>query len=248
MQVAGFDDRYYIGQNYETAKLHFNREPRFYANLGFDGSTWYINAQSDDNNLAILGAKAMQSSGRRGQPGNVNATGYFPKKYLHYETTHTSNTYTQKRYAIPIIRLADLYLMYAEALNESQGPSTEVFQYLDEIRSRAGLNGIEASWLNSINPNKPSTKEGLREIIQQERLIELAFEGSRFYDLRRWKLAREYLNKPMRGWNAWGETSADYYQVTTLRSRSFEKRDYLWPIKLDNLFISSNLIQNPGWE
>ena len=52
----------------------------------------------------------------------------------------------------------------------------------------------------------------------------------------------------MRGWNAWGETSADYYQVTTLRSRSFEKRDYLWPIKLDNLFISSNLIQNPGWE
>ena len=138
--------------------------------------------------------------------------------------------------------------MYAEAINESQGPNAEVFKYLDLIRKRAGLNGVQASWLNSTNPTKPNSKEGLRDIIRQERLIELAFESARFYDLRRWKLAKDYLNKPMQGWNIAGKTSAEYFQVTNKRTRQFTTRDYLWPIKLSDLFTNSNLVQNPGWE
>ena len=238
---------YYIEDNFETANLHFDREPRFYANLGFDGSTWYGNDQRTDEDLYIIRGKAGDPSGQSLYT-NINATGYYPKKYLHYETVISDNSWTQKQYSFPIIRLADLYLVYAEALNEIQGPSGEVFEYLDEIRLRAGLNGVEASWANSTNPSKPTTKEGLREIIQQERLIELAFEGSRFYDLRRWKLAQIYLNKPLKGWNYWGKTSEDYYQITTLRTREYTHKDYLYPIKLSNLFVNSNLIQNPGWE
>lgn len=248
LQTATEVDKYNISVGYETVNLHFHREPRFYANLGFDGSTWYGNAKKDDNTLSVVKAKFLQPTGDVGRPNNVNATGYFPKKYLNFETVLSNTSWTQKRYSFPIIRLADLYLMYAEASNESQGPNAEVFKYLNPIRKRAGLNGVEASWANSTNPNKPQSKEGLREIIQQERLIELAFESSRFYDLRRWKLAKEYLSMPMQGWDISGKTSVDYYRVTTRRSNEFTTRDYLWPIKLDNLLTNSNLVQNPGWE
>lgn len=248
LATATTADKFNISPGYETAKLHFNREPRFYANLGFDGSTWYGQAQKNDNTLSVVRAKFGQDAGDVGRPNNVNATGYYPKKYLHYGTVISASNWTAIRYPFPVIRLADLYLMYAEASNESQGPNAEAFQYLDLIRKRAGLNGVQASWLNSTNPGKPDSKEGLRQIIRQERLIELAFEGSRFYDLRRWKLAKEYLNMPMQGWNIMGKTSEEYYRVTIRRPSQFTTKDYLWPIKLADLFTNSNLIQNPGWE
>src|SRR3546814_8247261 len=83
------------------------------------------------------------------------------------------------RYAFPIIRLADLYLYYAEALNETkQTPDAEVYEYIDLIRARAGLEGVVYSWAaHSRIPNKPTTKESLRDIIHRERLIEMSFEG-----------------------------------------------------------------------
>ena len=87
----------------------------------------------------------------------------------------------------------------------------------------------------------------MREIIRRERLNELAFEGKRFWDLRRWKLAEEYMNKPIRGFNVWSDTNEEFYQVQIIGNPIFEKKDYLWPIRQGNLTINSNLIQNPGW-
>ena len=87
----------------------------------------------------------------------------------------------------------------------------------------------------------------MREIIHQERLIELAFEGSRFWDLRRWKKAKSYLSKPIRGWNVLKEDAREYYRVNTLFNQSFTVRDYLWPIKENETVLNPNLIQNPGW-
>src|SRR5690606_20069951 len=105
-------------------------------------------------------------------------------------------------YPWPEIRLADLYLMYAEALNETSGPVSDVHKYLDLIRKRAGLESVTDSWQKySKNPAKPTTKDGMRAIIRRERLIELAFEGSRFWDLRRWKESARELNGPVRGWD-----------------------------------------------
>lgn len=247
LMIGDNDHRFYIGRNHETIKLNFQREPRFYANLGFDGSTWYGDAQRTDNNLPVLKGKRGEISGFF-NIFYINFTGYYPKKYLNWNTTLSASSWTPVRYSFPIIRLADLYLMYAEALNESAGPSGEVFQYLDAIRSRAQLNGVLDSWANSTNPGKPNTQEGLREIIRNERMIELAFEGHRFYDLRRWKLSREYYNIPLKGLNYRGATTPDYYQKTTIRTREFITRDYLWPIKESELFINNNLMQNPGWE
>ena len=245
LKTAGEDHKYYIEEGYETVNLHFNREPRFYADVQFDGALWFGSGRVEDTDLWVTNYKRGQNAGYAGYQW-ANGTGYSPKKLVSYRSV-LSGGYSAHRYSFPIIRLADVYLMYAEALNEHEGPSEEVYKYLDMIRERAGLNGVIDSWKNSINPDKPLSKEGLRKIIQQERMIELAFEGSRFYDLRRWKLAEQYMNKPKQGWDVQGETNVEFYRVTTLDDAQFTRKDYLWPIRESDLLKNTNLVQNPGW-
>jgi hypothetical protein len=150
------------------------------------------------------------------------------------------------RYPFPLIRLADLYLMYAEALNEAgNAPSNEVYQYVDLVRRRSGLNGVMESWSShSLNPDKPLTKAGMRDIIRRERMIELAFEGIRFWDLRRWKLAEQYMSQTIQGFNL---RSDDINQLIDIYQLRFEKKDYFWPIRQSVLLTNKNLVQNPGW-
>ena len=147
-----------------------------------------------------------------------------------------------------MLRLGDLYLLYAEALNEVNGPSPEVFQYLDLIRAKGGLPGVEESWSNfSRNPSKFTNKEGLREIIRRERSIEMALEGERFWDLRRWKDAPLELNKPITGWDVDQEKAEDYYREKIIFNQTFSLKDYFWPIREQDLIVNKNLVQNPGW-
>ena len=135
---------------------------------------------------------------------NYSITGYFAKKLVHYENIISLQGSTIKGYSFPIIRMADLYLNYAEALNETkESPDAEVYEYIQAVRHNAGLDlggDILNTWAQYSNdPGKPNTKEGMREIIQNERMIELALEGYRYWDLRRWKLAEEYFSRPIRG-------------------------------------------------
>src|SRR3546814_11411943 len=69
------------------------------------------------------------------------------------------------------------------------------------VRERAGIPGVEESWAMSETPGKVNSREGFREIIQQERLIAMALEGSRYWDLLRWKRAESVINQPVRGWD-----------------------------------------------
>ncbi|WP_307759150.1 RagB/SusD family nutrient uptake outer membrane protein [uncultured Mediterranea sp.] len=232
-----------------TAKLHFKREPRFYATVGFDRGALEGAGKLQDNDLYYIHARQGEPAGYR-SVGEHNPTGYFNKKVIHPETSvgTASNTYNAVRYAFPIIRMSDLYLMYAEALNEANPqPTDEVYEYVDKVRARAGLKGVIESWQKSTIPGKPTTQDGMREIIRHERLNELAGEGQRFYDLRRWKEALEYLNQPVQGWNYQGATAEAFYYVVTYETRRFTMKDYLWPIKTNSITINKNLVQNPGW-
>jgi hypothetical protein len=98
--------------------------------------------------------------------------------------------------------------------------------------------------------NKPLTKGGLRQIIQRERLNELAFEGARFWDLRRWLLAKDYMNgKPIRGLNTAQDIKyEEFYKVRTLFTQTFEDKHYFWPIKVETVLRNPLLKQSPGWE
>lgn len=153
--------------------------------------------------------------------GLHSESGYFIKKLVHWDSSFTNTNNAIKEYPWPAIRLADVYLMYAEALNEWQGPVDDVHEYVNRVRKRAGLESVAYSWTNfSKNPAKPTTKEGMREIIRRERLNELCFEGSRLWDLRRWKTAATELNNPITGWDINQTEAIDYYQVRTLSSRN----------------------------
>lgn len=249
LRKAAKADRFNIKEGYTTAQYNFDREPRFYSTVGFDGGIWFGQGNYDQENAYFLELKLGQSGGKRGNL-NHTVTGYYPKKYIYYTNvlSTTANTYTSTDYPWTMLRLSDLYLLYAEALNEAQGPVEEAFSYLDMIRSRAGLKGVKESWTNfSRNPNKFSTQAGLREIIQRERNIELCLEGQRFWDLRRWKTAIDVYNDVISGWDMDQAKPEDYYREKTIFRQSFSLKDYFWPIREYDLIVNKNLVQSPGW-
>jgi hypothetical protein len=255
LRTATAADKYYIKEGFQTVQLHFDREARFYSSVMFDGGTLYGNGRiANDADLWVTEFKNGRIGGGPSPAQRYSSTGYVVKKMLHYRTSvvDNNNNITLYAYGYPIIRLADMYLMYAEALNEARGgtPDPDVYTYVDLVRARSGLKGVVESWRDHAvagKENKPLTKEGMRDIIRRERLNELAFEGIRFWDLRRWKLAEEYMNRPVRGWNITGTTAETFYQETNVYQLTFQKKDYFWPIRTNTLLKNLNLVQNPGW-
>ena len=148
-----------------TAKLNLDREPRFYSSLGFDrgyNRTW--------GNLWQLRMKKGESHGRIANSDDYLITGYALKKLVHPDSE--GDGYSKiVTYAWPMIRLSELYLNYAEAINESSGPNSDAYNALNVIRERAGIRSVEDAWGDatiSSNLNKHTTQEGLREIIKFE--------------------------------------------------------------------------------
>ncbi len=228
-----------------TANLHLNREPRFYASIGFDRGvyrTW--------GTMWNLKMKKGEEHGRRANTNDYVITGYALKKICH-PSSEGDDFNKLINYPWPIIRLAELYLNYAEACNEYHGPANEVYDALNKVRARSGIPTVEESWGDPAiakTVNKHLNKDGLREIIRQERMIELAFEGQRHNDIRRWKLGDEYFNKPVSGWSVDESAVNKFYKVKSVGQRAFlTPRDYLFPIKLDEIIVNSNLVQNPDW-
>ena len=243
-------DRYNMKEGERTAVLHFNREPRFYGSIGFDRGTWF------GAGWILPDAEPNYIKGRNGELAGIrktgvrSITGYYAKKINHLENVISKDKSHLETYPFPIIRLADLYLMYAEALNESKDAvDDDVYKYVDLVRVRSGIPGVKEAWSKySTNPTKPSTASGMREIIHRERHIELAIEGHHYFDVRRWKTAAKELSLPIAGWSIEGEDEATYYQIKTIYIPPlFTNKQYLWPLKEESIIKNSNLIQTYGW-
>jgi len=243
--TVGASQNYQAQYGTTTAKLNLNREPRFYSSLGFDrgyNRTW--------GNLWQLRMKKGESHGRIANSDDYLITGYALKKLVHPDSE--GDGYNKiVTYAWPMIRLSELYLNYAEAINESTGPTQDAYDALNAVRERAGISNVEDAWGNasiSATLNKHTTQEGFREIIRQERLIELSFEGNRYNDIRRWKQAEQYFNSPVFGWSVDETSVSGYYNITQVGTRSFNSpRDYFHPISINEITINPNLTQNLGW-
>jgi hypothetical protein len=135
----------------------------------------------------------------------------------------------------PVIRLADVLLMFAEARNELLGaPDAEVFASINRVRTRAGMPELQNS--NAGLPTFVDSKESMRQRIRHERAIELATEGVSFSDVRRWKIASEVCNGPILE-----------FTTRVLKTRVFKDRDYLWPIPQAEMDQNDQLTQNVGW-
>ena len=233
--------------DFETVSLHYNREPRFYANIGFDGGIWYGQGKYSDTDNYYLFIRGGKFTSVR-ETSAHSPTGYYPKKPINYRNVLEGTSYNVIGYLFPNMRLGDLFLLYAEAANEYNGPSPEVFEYLNAIRNRAGIHTVQKSWDDySTQPGKYNTKEGLREIIRQERRIELNTESQVYWDLLRWKMAEEVLSQPMFGWDKRGVTPQEFYKITVIHQRQFRKKDYFNPIREYELQRNQNLLQSPGW-
>ena len=241
--------QYDLIPGYTTVGLHFDREDRFYGSLSFDGGRYYMSNHGDDSEAYTINSRPGGNTAATNSPSRYSGTGYTPKKLVsYYNVIGDGGSFTVYAYPFTIMRLGNLYLLYAEAQNEVGGPSEEIFKYLDAIRNRSGLNGVRESWSQfSRFPNKPNSKDGLREIIRQERTIELAFESQRFWDLKRWKTAQEELNTPIYGWDILQSTPQTYYRRVVLFSRTFTLRDYFWPISINELRRNDELLQTPLW-
>lgn len=246
--VATKDERFNIKEGYTTVALNFHREPRFYGGLGFDGGIWYGNGKYDDNDTYWFEGKMGQYGGKSGISYH-SVTGYYPKKQSYYTNTSIDrSTWNSTNYPWVMLRLSDLYLLYAEAMNEAYGPGEEVYRYLDILRERVDLPTVQDAWTNfSRNPNKFTTKEGLRDIIHRERAIELVFESHRFWDIRRWKTAAEEASKSISGWDVDQSSEEGYYRERLIFKPDFSLKDYFWPISEHDLLVNKNLVQNPGW-
>lgn len=249
LQTATSANKYYIQPGYTTASLNFDREPRYYADLGFDGGTWYGQGRFDEDNMYHVEGRVGQLAGKS-RSSNYSITGYYAKKLVYYLNTavQPNGGYSYESYPFPVMRLADLYLLYSEAINEVEGPTSEALTYINLVRERAGIPTVQDAWDHYSNkPDEYKTKDGFRKIIHRERLIEMAFEGNRYWDLRRWKEAQKVFNQPVRGWDVAQQDPQNYYQPQIIFQPTFKKKDYFWPIDDNDIIKNDNLVQNPGW-
>jgi hypothetical protein len=137
---------------------------------------------------------------------------------------------------LPLIRYAEIALNFAEATNEAAGPTPEVYQSIEAIRQRAGLRPWQL-------PAGLSQAQ-MRTVIQKERRLELAFEGFRFWDVRRWMIAEQTENQMMHGMEV-DRGASVVYKPFNVRKHNFTKAMYLWPLPLSEVAKSPELLQNP---
>lgn len=252
------DDKRYkdvVAMDEKVLKLHLKREPRFYAHIAADRCYYQLGKKK----VLVEAYRGERFGTREASITNSvpqNLTGYWMKKGSDSEVSNVgyNNAFTND-YPCVLIRLADLYLMKAEAWNEYLAVPDEehVYAPLNEVRRRAGIPDVKEAWETyAKNPGKVATKEGMREIIHREWDIEFAFEGRRFWNLRRWLTAVDELNEEQYGWNIVGQNAREFYNnfrepVMVWAKRKFiSPRDYLFPLQSEEVMISG-CVQNPGW-
>ena len=195
--------------------------------------------------------------GKQGRNNNYSKTGYLNKKGVHPGVAASkSQKEPSKDYPWPVIRLAELYLSYAEACiaYNKDGYLEKGMVKLDRIRERAGLLSVKDSWKNAKNPIVSYEGNGglngkLTEIVRQERMIELYLEQQNFWDIRRWKLGDKYFNVPVKGMNIDATDINGFATVKTLPDvRNFDTpRQYLLPIPAAEVSKNPNMVQNPNY-
>lgn len=231
-QTSGFSNFQapYDDASRSTYNQWINREPRFYVDITYNGSEWL------DRNAGDV-ITQLYNTGNSGR--NTGGNDYCPTGYVVRKNT-INGDWRQGNRSWVMLRLAEMYLDYAEALNESTPGDPDILKYLNLIRDRAGIplygTGLPA----------PSGQDAVRQAIRQERQVELAFENNRFFDVRRWKIAEQTEAGPMYGLNISADLP-DFYKVVSFESRVFTKRCYFYPIPQADINSDKALVQNTGW-
>jgi hypothetical protein len=218
---------------YDPNNPYNNRDPRLTYNVIYNGVQW-------------LNTPIQTFEGGQSKPNTTlqqTKTGYYMRKFMgNFEST---NSYSSHSTDWLILRYADIVLGYAEALNESAGATPEVYTAVKSIRQRAG---IAAGTGSQYGLKVGMTKDEMRAAIQNERRAEFAFEESRYWDIRRWKIAAAVMNQPRTGVSIVKVgSSLNYNPINVLTTKFESPKMYLYPIPYDEVQKNPNMKQNPGW-
>ena len=220
---------------YDPNNPYANRDPRLSLTVFYNGMPWLNRpVETFDGGLDRPGGAVVQTK-----------TGYYMRKFLGNFSSGTA--YSNQTHNFPIFRYADVLLMFVEAKNEVDGPVDSVYTYLREIRRRAGIQQGSAPNLYGI-PDGLS-QDAMRELIHNERRIEMAFEEQRYWDLRRWKIAEQIFNKPLHGVRISKVGSNFTYNIETLAIpfQFIAPRMYRYPIPFSEISKNPNLTQNEDY-
>lgn len=221
-----------------TFRMYINREPRFYQTVFFNGRRWHVGNEQIWFN---------QGGNSDNSVPNHAKTGYVSYKRLH-RSLYNQGTHPKSLYRPGILmRLADFYLLYAEALNEVNPNDSRVLEYIDKVRERAGV-----PLLSDIKPEISGNKDLQRQAIIAERRVELATEGQRYFDVRRWMIAGNAPGEGGQGGDFHGmdmnaDTLEDFYKRTVIEKRVWSEKMYFAPYRLEDIQNSNLLVQNPGY-
>ena len=230
-----------------------NRDPRFYHDIVYDGVKVVEGAiEPDANRYANL-----YTGGTYRDDINESRTGYLLYKFIPMIANNydMGATYNKLYIDVPYLRLADCYLMYAEACAAVGGAtasakcSLTALDAVNKIRERAGVADVNAKF--TVNKDK------FMDEVRRERAVELAFEGHRFNDLRRWLLLDKapYNKKTSQEFVRAGEfdpknpqnTEVSGFKEKTILTRHFTSKHWWMPLKKKDTSIYPEMFQNPGW-
>ena len=224
------------GSGYDPSNPYENRDDRLKQTVLYNGAEW-MERNTEPRTIEIF------RGGRDGMDRDYGTqTGYYLKKYIDPTLDLRQGQGSNREW--PIFRFADIILIWAESVNELYGPVNRGEFYLtattilNQTLVRHG--GLEELPLSGISQSE------LRERIREERFIELAFEGKRAWDLRRWGIAEEVLSQPVYKMEVTRNSDGSYnYEKQKLEDRHFEERMNLYPIP--QRAVNNGLVQNNGW-
>jgi hypothetical protein len=228
-----------MASGYDPANPYANRDPRL------DQTIFY-------NGVRYLNRAVETFEGGRDKPNDPTisttqtVTGYYAKKFLADDansSTFSTTNYKDDGAFVPawtIIRYADILLMYAEAQNEFSGPDASVYSAVEAIRKRAGLVPFELP--ANLSPLQ------MQRVIRNERRVEFAFEEQRFYDIRRWKIAKAVYGTTLHGVTITKNSNNTFtYTPKDVTTPYFKDAMYLLPVALSETQVNRNLAQNPDY-
>lgn len=209
-----------------AAQPYLNREPRFEATILM--------------NVAPFKGKVVAAypGGADANPNpNATKTGYYLRKFLN-EDINIQTGGGSGGHVVSLFRLAEIYLNYAEALNECDPTNPDIAVYLNKVRHRVSLPNVVSEL----------SQEQMRKAIQHERRVELAFEEHRLWDVRRWKIASTTLGAPLKGIKIERSAGGGFdYAPVEIEQRVFQPKMYWHPIPQSEILKLKQWKQNKGW-